>query len=62
MGGRLWYRSVWAGANGFYLFGDVDNGFGFAPEVGARLGSFELVADYLFGDAEWVSVRLGLRF
>lgn len=62
VGGRLWYRSVWAGANAFYLFGDIDNGFGFAPEVGARLGSFELVADYLFGDVEWVSVRLGLRF
>ena len=59
---RLDLGALWIGANGYYLFGDVEDGFGFAPEVGTRYGPVEFVSDYLFGRTEWAAVRVAWRF
>lgn len=62
VGVRLMLRRFWVGANGYYLFGDIDSGFGFAPETGTSLGPVDVVADYLWGETEWASLRLAYRF
>ena len=54
---------VFVGANGGYFWGDTDNGFGFLPETGLRLGPLELVADYrVDGEENWLGLRAGWRF
>ncbi|HSM05928.1 MAG TPA: hypothetical protein VK858_15020 [Longimicrobiales bacterium] len=62
VGVRLGVGIIWLGGNVFYSWGDTDDAFGFAPEVGVELGPIELVADYLFGDTNWAALRAGVRF
>ena len=63
VGARVGLGVIWVGANVAYFFGDLEDGFGILPEAGVGLGPLELVADYrLDGDANWLGVRLGLRY
>jgi len=62
LGVRVGIGPFWVGANGFYSFGDTDDGLGFAPEVGVDLGPLEIVADHLFGDTKWFALRGAVRF
>jgi hypothetical protein len=54
--------TLFVGANGGYFWGDTDDGLGFLPEAGIRLGRLELVADYRTdGDENWLGVRAAVR-
>ena len=62
-GARASLGPLFIGANGLYFVGDTDEGLGFVPEAGIRLGRFELVADHrMDGELKWWAARLGFNF
>ncbi len=63
VGGRVGLGLLFVGANANYYLGDVDNGVGFAPEVGISFLMLEAVADYrVDGDQRMWGARVALKF
>lgn len=63
IGGRLGVGLFFVGANANYYIGDaIENGVGFAPEVGLSFLMLEAVADIRLDDDHMWGVRVALKF